>query len=61
MCVCECASACECEQQTADMGAALAVMHTYAREYESLIYSTTWFIESAPVSQALIQLPAPSA
>lgn len=52
VCVCVCVSACKCEPQigkeTADTRAEPAVVHTYARQSESLIYSTTYFIESAP-------------
>lgn len=51
VCMCVCASACECEHivlHAADTGAESAVVHTYVRECKRLIYSTTWFIESAP-------------
>lgn len=58
---------CVCEQQigiqTADTGAEPAVVHTYARECESLIYSTTWFIESTTSVRLRCSClpPAPSA
>ncbi|CAB1457457.1 unnamed protein product [Pleuronectes platessa] len=45
--------------ETADTGAEPVVVHTFARECESLIYSSTWFIESTPAVRLQCSCLAP--